>query len=226
MTCLTLTPASVAEAADRRADLVVVHHPLPFRPLSRITCDTTVGRLLWELSGSRIAVYSAHTAFDSAEGGINHSLAVAIGLQQIEPLVPCPSGTPGTSGLGSGRCGILVPAETVGAIGNRLKAFLKIPKLWLVGEVDLPVSRAGLGCGSGGSLLEAARNNGCQCFITGEANFHACLEAQAADVVLILVGHFASERFAMEMLAERLSTHLDGVEVWPSERENCPLREL
>ena len=49
MTCLTITPTTVDEAVRERADLVVVHHPLPFRPLSRITSDTTVGRMLLAL---------------------------------------------------------------------------------------------------------------------------------------------------------------------------------
>ena len=66
MTCLTITPTTTAEAIERRADLIVVHHPLPFRPISQLTTDTTVGGLLWDLLGAGVAVYSAHTAFDSA----------------------------------------------------------------------------------------------------------------------------------------------------------------
>ena len=46
MTCLTLTPAVAREAVAERADLVVSHHPLPFRPVSRITGDTTTGSVL------------------------------------------------------------------------------------------------------------------------------------------------------------------------------------
>ncbi len=33
MTCLTITPASAAEADAAGAELIVTHHPLPFRPL-------------------------------------------------------------------------------------------------------------------------------------------------------------------------------------------------
>ena len=32
MTCLTVTPESAAEAIDERADLIVAHHPFPFKP--------------------------------------------------------------------------------------------------------------------------------------------------------------------------------------------------
>ena len=30
MTCLTVTPASAAEAIEAGADLIVTHHPMPF----------------------------------------------------------------------------------------------------------------------------------------------------------------------------------------------------
>src|SRR5437870_5247956 len=106
MTCLTITPTTAAEAIQRLADLVIVHHPLPFRPLAQVTTDATTGRLLWDLIGARIAVYSAHTAFDSARAGINQQLAEKIALTAITPLQPrIPSGP--HADLGSGRCGEL-----------------------------------------------------------------------------------------------------------------------
>ena len=58
MTCLTLTPDTAAEAVQEKADLVVAHHPLPFRSLKRLTTETTPGRLLLDLIAAQIAVYS------------------------------------------------------------------------------------------------------------------------------------------------------------------------
>ena len=49
MTCLTITPASAQEAIAQGAELIVTHHPLPFRPLKRLTTDTPEGRLLCRL---------------------------------------------------------------------------------------------------------------------------------------------------------------------------------
>src|SRR5689334_23056183 len=71
MTCLTITPASAAEAVAEGVDLIVTHHPLPFKPLKRLTADSLPGRLLLQLIGANIAVHSPHTAFDSAAAGIN-----------------------------------------------------------------------------------------------------------------------------------------------------------
>ena len=56
MTCLTITPQSAAEAVRQQANLIVTHHPLPFRPVRRITADAHYGRLLWELARHGIAI--------------------------------------------------------------------------------------------------------------------------------------------------------------------------
>ena len=40
MTCLTVTPESAAEAISQQANLIISHHPIPFRPLKRITTET------------------------------------------------------------------------------------------------------------------------------------------------------------------------------------------
>src|SRR5262245_36548693 len=46
MTCLTVTPESAAEAVDRKADLIVTHHPILFKAARRLTADTPEGRML------------------------------------------------------------------------------------------------------------------------------------------------------------------------------------
>ena len=43
MTCLTITPASAAEAVRRKANLIITHHPLPFHALKRLTTETPPG---------------------------------------------------------------------------------------------------------------------------------------------------------------------------------------
>ncbi len=93
MTCLTVTEETVAEAVRRRAHLVVAHHPLPFKPLPRVTMEMTPGRLVWTLARAGVSVYSPHTAFDSAPRGINQLLAERLDLRDIDTLVPRPGQT-------------------------------------------------------------------------------------------------------------------------------------
>jgi putative NIF3 family GTP cyclohydrolase 1 type 2 len=54
LTCLTVTPATVAEAVAERVELIVAHHPLPFHPLRTITTATTAGRLLLEAKPTKM----------------------------------------------------------------------------------------------------------------------------------------------------------------------------
>lgn len=88
------------------------------------------------------------------------------------------------------------------------------------------ISRVAICCGSGGSLLSHAVAAKCDLFLTGEATFHNCLEAQAAGICLLLIGHFASERFAMEQLAKELSTDYTTLCVWASQSERDPVKKL
>ena len=64
MTCLTITLESASEAIEACADLIVTHHPFPFKPLKRMTGDTREGRILLDLISAGISIYSTHTAFD------------------------------------------------------------------------------------------------------------------------------------------------------------------
>ena len=221
MTCLTLTPASVAEAVEREVQLVVAHHPLPFRPVARITSDTIPGNLLLQLIRGGVAVYSPHTAFDSAGGGINQRLATGLGLDNIEPLEPTDAIT---KDLGSGRWGRLKAPLSLADFAARVKQFLGISHLKVVGNDDRQIATAAVACGSAGQFLARAAALGCDALVTGETNFHTCLEAEATGIALVLPGHFASERFGVEALADELRGTFPSLEVWVSQHESDPLR--
>ncbi|HEY5312186.1 MAG TPA: Nif3-like dinuclear metal center hexameric protein [Pirellulales bacterium] len=223
MTCLTITPDVVAEARQRRAELIVSHHPLPFRALKRITTDDDVGRLLWQLAGAGTAIYSPHTAFDSAANGINQQLAEGLGLIEIAPLVTKP-GSEGQAALGAGRHGRLATRLDLESLALSVKQFLRIEQVQLVGRPTGAIERVAVACGSGGEFLESALAAGCQCLVTGETSFHTCLAAEAAGCALVLAGHYATERFAVERLAEVLAKEFSDLDVWASRAERDPLR--
>ena len=225
MTCLTLTPTSAQEAIDRGADLVVTHHPLPFRPLKRITTDIPSGRMLWDLTRAGVAIYSPHTAFDSARDGINQQLAELLELTDIQPLIA----TEEEPTVGTGRWGRLRAPHTVEQVAGRLRDGLREPGR---GPVSIrgvrpsadSIEHLAVACGSAGQFLDQARAHGCDALVTGETSFHTCLEAEAYGVGLVLVGHFASERFAVVKLAARLRNELTELEeVWASESERDPI---
>ncbi|MFO0899654.1 MAG: Nif3-like dinuclear metal center hexameric protein [Pirellulales bacterium] len=219
MTCLTITGDSAAEAIAERAELIVTHHPLPFRPTNRLTADAPDGRLLLALIEAGVGVYSAHTAFDSSAAGINQRLAEGLGLRGIAPLTPSPA----IPTLGTGRVGRLSSGGTLGSLAAAAKRFLSLEQVQVVGRLDAPIERVAVGCGSAGELLAAAEQAGCQAFVTGEARFHTALEAEARGLGLLLVSHYASERFGLEALAAQLGQAFPQLTVWASRRERDPL---
>jgi len=224
MTCLTLTPESVAEAVSQNAQFVVAHHPLPFKPLAQITTDTHYGGLLWQLARAGVSIYSPHTAWDSAAGGINAQLANLLELSECRPIVP--SQQAGLAGLGAGRLGRLPSPLSLRQVSERLTERLADCRPRGV-DCGQKIERVAIACGSGGSLLsDVIGAGGCDLFLTGEGTFHTCLEAQAAGISLLMIGHFASERFAMEGLAETLQQAWPALRVWASRSERDPVRNL
>lgn len=219
MTCLTVTPASAQEAIESGAQLIVTHHPLPFRPLKKITTENTPTRLLWDLINHGISIYSPHTGFDSAAAGINQRVCENVGLTNIAPLKPFDNDP---AGLGAGRIGDYQPT-TCSDFANRLKKVFGLPNIRYVGDKAQTVQRIASACGSGGSFLQTAIQSGCNALITGEADFHCCLEAQAQGIGLFLLGHYASERFAVEVLAIELCSQFPKLDVWCSKKESDPI---
>jgi putative NIF3 family GTP cyclohydrolase 1 type 2 len=110
------------------------------------------------------------------------------------------------------------------SVATRVKDFLNLPGVHLVGAPQMHVRAVAVACGSAGELLEAAHRAGCDCFVTGEVRFHTCLQAEALGMGLILAGHFASEHFAVQRLAELIKSQFAAVTVWACRNERDPLR--
>lgn len=83
---LDVTQAVVEQAVQDGVDLIITHHPVIFKPMTRIRTDLPQGQILSGLLKANIAVYAAHTNLDSAAGGVNDILAAKLHLQSTEPL--------------------------------------------------------------------------------------------------------------------------------------------
>lgn len=158
MTCLSLTEDVANEAVRRAADLVVTHHPLPFRPVARLTDESSVGRVLLALAGAGTGVWSPHTAWDSAAGGINDQLAAMLGLAHVAPLEPDAE----LPLVGFGRAGTAPEGMTVAALARRAGAALGVPHVQIVGaaglrivELPVPLLYLDLARSFGGALDDA-----------------------------------------------------------------------
>jgi dinuclear metal center YbgI/SA1388 family protein len=133
------------------------------------------------------------------------------------------------SALGAGRMGVFEAAMAgvppkLGDFLATVKTKLQVSNLPYVGELLRPVSRVAIACGSGGEFLNEAVSRGCEVLLTGEARFHTALEARAAGIGLLLAGHYATERPAMERLAAILTREFPEVSAWPSDVERDPIQ--
>lgn len=219
LTCLTLTPEVAAEAVRRQADLVVTHHPLPFRPVARLTRESVPGQVLLDLVAGGVGVWSSHTAWDSAAGGINEQLAAILGLTDPRPIEPDAT----DPRVGFGRRAATTEDVTVAMIASRLAETLAPPAVQIVGEGGWKAGQVGIVCGSGGDLVGQVAAAGCTTLVTGEIKLHQAVEARAAGLAVIAVGHHASEHFAMAELGRRLARALPELDVAAAEDDRDPI---
>lgn len=85
------SPVVAQEAAEWKADLLVVHHPLFLKPVHGFAATTPKGRTLTTLTQAGCALLTAHTNADQALGGVSEALARAVGLEGLQPIVAAPA---------------------------------------------------------------------------------------------------------------------------------------
>jgi dinuclear metal center YbgI/SA1388 family protein len=95
-----------------------------------------------------------------------------------------------------------------------------------LGKASRKVARVGVCAGSGGDLLEAAIEQGCDAFLTGELSHHRVLDAVSRGLSILLVGHTESERGYLPTLAKRLKQACPGLETVVSRADRPPLRTI
>jgi len=85
---LDATVETVAAALARGCDLLLAHHPLIFHPLKNIIIDHGPGAVVKAALAGDLAVFSAHTNWDSAALGVASALAELLELSRCRPLEP------------------------------------------------------------------------------------------------------------------------------------------
>lgn len=86
LVCLDVTEEVVNEAAEKNCELIVSHHPLIFKEISRINPTDEQGRIIYKMIQNNIALLSAHTNLDAALDGVSFALANNLGLDNLQFL--------------------------------------------------------------------------------------------------------------------------------------------
>lgn len=184
------------------------------------TTNPAVGQSgrLEEVDEIRLEVICPLKSLDQALGAIRKSHPYE------EPVVDVFTVKKHSDNSGAGRVGDLPTPMTLGELNAEVARLLRQPSVQFVGDTTSSVTRVGIACGAAAEFLRDAHRAGCQAFLTGEARFHSCLEARDLGLGMILPGHFATERFSMEKLAERLGTQYPEIVALASQRERDPLQ--
>ena len=127
--------------------------------------------------------------------------------------------------VGAGRRLVLDQPATVRELAARLGAFLERArmKIAVAPDDDRPVSIVGVVAGAGESMIDVARREGCEVFVTGEMKHHEILRCRHMGMGVVLAGHTNTERGYLVRLGQRLGKKLPGIRCVLSAADGDPL---
>lgn len=196
---LDITDEVIDEAIERKADLIVSHHPIIFHKLNSVTDSSPDDKVL-RLAENRIGAVCMHTNLDIADGGVNDVLIRLLGASCEGPL----------DKEGCGRFGSLPEEIPLDAFLERCKTHLQAPGLRYCSG-GKTVRRLAVMGGAGGDALEDALEKDCDTFVTADVKYHQFLEAKERGLNLIDADHFCTENPVIPVLAGKLSAAFPDV---------------
>jgi len=187
--------ATIEDAADRGSDLLVTHHGLVWGGLDRVTgreYDTVAA-----LVDNGVALYVSHLPLDG-----HPSLGNAAGLADYLDLEDQAAfGTMGPVTIGrQGRAG---DAYRVDDLRDRLSGLDtggQEPQVLDFGPDE--IETVAIVTGSGADWVGEAAAAGVDALVTGEGKQQIYHEAREAGITVVLAGHYATETFGVERLAD------------------------
>jgi len=186
--------ATIAAAAERGADLLLVHHGLFWSGLEPLTGRTY--RRVSALLRHGVALYSAHIPLDRhPDVGNNALLARKLGMEVrgwFGDHLGAPLGAWGEFDIDRE------------ALRDLLEGALGASATLIPGGPER-CRRIGVITGAAGGFVRQARDAGLDTFITGEGHHWTYFDAEEYGVNVVLAGHYATETLGVQALAAHLS---------------------
>ncbi len=218
--CLDITEEVLEEAKTKGCNMVVSHHPLIFGKLAQITDANYVQRCVMQAIKNDITIVSMHTNLDSVQGGVNYMMAEKLKLQEVEQIDACE--VDGKQS-GMGVTGILpspMPADT---FIRHVKHTFSADCVMTNGTISRPIRKVALCGGAGSFVLERAISLGADAFVTGEMSYHTYF-GHKNDIQIAVIGHYESEQYTTELLANVIANNCNDVRVVMSEINTNPIK--
>ncbi len=83
-----VTEEVIAEAIQKKCNLIIAHHPLIFSGIKKLNNKNPVERMVTSSIKNNIAIYAAHTNLDNVAQGVNAAIAEKLGLVNTSILAP------------------------------------------------------------------------------------------------------------------------------------------
>lgn len=220
---LDVTPFVLEEALDRGCDLVISHHPIWFRPRKHLRGDDFVSRQILFAVRNNLALYACHTNLDNVREGVNRKIAARLGLAEDDldflepkPGAPRPHTSEGEAAhfceAGSGMIGRLPAPLSQGDFLQLLKERFHSECIrYAPPEEPRSIERVALCGGAGSFLLDAARSQGADAFVTADVTYHKFFDA-CGELLYCDIGHYESEQFTSEILRDLLAAELPQID--------------
>jgi len=219
MVALDATTPVIDEAISKGVDLIITHHPFIFSPLKSIDLKMPQGKSIQKLIKNDIAIYTMHTNYDIAPGGMNDVLAERIGLQDIKTFAMIDD----IHGLG--RIGKLENAMDIESFSDNLYDQLD-PYIGVISNVECEnienIETVAVIGGSGGKHIHDAKAAGADVLITGDVTYHTAIDAKAIGLTLLDIGHY-TEAIIQDAVRDLLNEELGNELAVSSEESKNPI---
>lgn len=210
---LDATDEVIADAVHVGADMLLTHHPLIFKKLSRVNTADFIGRRVYELIRNDISYYAMHTNFDVR--GMADAAADELGLCDRKVLNVTFEDEIAMEGCG--RVGRLRERMSVEALAELVRESFHVPNVRVFGNLKDTVETAAVMPGSGGGYISDAVRMGAEVMITGDISHHEGIDAVAQGVRIIDAGHYGIEKLFIPYMEEFLKRELPSMKVCRAE---------
>lgn len=205
---LDLSEAAVKRVKRLGCDAVVTHHPAIYMPVKSISATELVNPAVYAAVRGGISVLSMHLNLDIAEGGIDASLAEALGADKTRLLDVL---TEGDLRYGYGR--EFIVNVTFAEIISRAKKNLKTDRIICYGNKKEEVKICASFCGAGAGFAETAVKSGesrADLIVTSDMPHHVIKELVEAGKKIMIITHYSAENYGFEKFYGRMTEKLSG----------------
>lgn len=190
----------VNEAVRKGCNLIIEHHPSIWRPLEKIDVGNPLDSALIAAIKFDVAVYSAHTNVDYAEGGLNDCVARKLGLSEIMKI----------GDEGSPRIGKLKKRTVLKKYAEFVAEIFDDDNVMTVGDLSKEIEKVAVVNGGGGNseAVRATFDAGADVYVTGDVKHSAARLAKNLNYAIIQVGHFSCEAEFMPLIKKVIERRL------------------